>query len=131
MAIAQLNNENYEVHDGLGSIVVMRDVADVPGGRTINCERLAEGTTVVGAGHVIIANDTTGEAIALGISDNAYESLPAGHSYLGILKMTILVSDPRGAILTMGQVNAAAAAKYAAPITSTIKAALPQINFMY
>lgn len=128
MAISELNRKEFEVEDGLGSIVVMRDVADVPGGRSINCDLLDSAETVVKAGHVIIRNTTTGEAFALGVSSGAYTSLPAGHAYWGILKASIPVSDPRGAILTMGEINAAACPY---PITSTIAAALGQINFQY
>jgi hypothetical protein len=58
----------------------------------------------------------------------AYASLPASHSYLGVLKSTVSVKDPRAAILTMGQVNAAASPY---TVTSDMKTALKNIQFLY
>lgn len=126
MANANLNKESVMI-DGVDSIVVMRDVADIPGGRTLDVSGVASGTTVLKAGHIII-KDAAGAYKPLGITSNAYDSLSEGESYVGVLKHSILVSQPQAAILTIGQVNAAASPY---PVTSTIKSGLPRIEFMY
>lgn len=125
---AELNREKFEVNDGLDSIVIVNDLGDVPGGRTIDTSRLAEDVTVVKSGHILIKEDATENVAALGVSDGNYETLPEGYSYLGVLKATVLKKDPRGAILTIGQVNAAASPY---PVTETIMKGLPMIQFLY
>lgn len=125
---AELNREKFEVNDGLDSIVIVNDLGDVPGGRTIDTSRLAEDVTVVKSGHILIKEDATENVAALGVSDGNYETLPEGYSYLGVLKATVLKKDPRGAILTIGQVNAAASPY---PVTETIMKELPMIQFLY
>lgn len=126
MAYANLNKESMMV-DGVDSIVVMRDVADIPGGRTLDVSGVASGTTVLKAGHIII-KDASGAYKPLGVTDNAYVSLSEGESYVGVLKHSILVSQPQAAVLTIGQVNAAASPY---PVTAAIKSGLPRIEFMY
>lgn len=125
---SELNKEKIEVNDGLDSIVIVNDLGDVPGGRAIDTSRLAEDVTVVKSGHILVKEDTTGNVVALGVSDGNYEALPEGCSYLGVLKATVLKKDPRGAILTIGQVNAAASPY---PVTETIRKGLPMIQFLY
>ena len=58
----------------------------------------------------------------------AYNSKDAGDEFVGVLKASILVSDPRAAIVTSGQINAAASPY---PVTDTIKNGLPRIEFLY
>ena len=127
MAIANLNLEKIQVDDGLDSIVLVNDLGDIPGGRTLDVSGVASGTTVIKAGHIIIKT-ATGEYAPLGITTGAYNSLTSGQSYVGVLKKSVLVSDPRAAILTIGQVNAAASPY---PVTDTIKSGLPRIEFLY
>lgn len=125
---SELNREKFEVNDGLDSIVIVNDLGDIPGGRTIDTSRLAEDVTVIKSGHVLIKEDASENVAALGVSAGNYETLPDGYSYLGVLKATVLKKDPRGAILTIGQVNAAASPY---PVTETIRKELPMIQFLY
>ena len=125
---AELNKEKFEVNDGLDSIVIVNDLGDIPGGRAIDTSRLAEDVTVIKSGHILVKEDASGNVAALGVSDGNYETLPEGYSYLGVLKATVLKKDPRGAILTIGQVNAAASPY---PVTETIRKGLPMIQFLY
>lgn len=127
MALANLNLEKIQVDDGLDSIVLVSDLGDIPGGRTLDVSGVASGTTVIKAGHIIIKT-AAGEYAPLGITNGAYNSLTSGQSYVGVLKKSVLVSDPRAAILTIGQVNAAASPY---PVTDTIKSGLPRIQFLY
>lgn len=122
-AFADLTKSLGEVNDGLGSILVTKFVADIPGGRTLNVTGVTE--DVIKAGTVII-NDGT-DFKPLGITSGAWATVPSGSKIVGILTKSILTSDPRASILTMGQINAAV---MPAPVTSAIKTALPQINFI-
>lgn len=129
MPQANLNREQIEVNDGLDSIVVVNCLGDIPGGRTLDVSGLASDVKVVKAGHVLI-EDAKGKALPLGVNaaGTAYAALPANHSYLGVLKASVSVKDPRAAILTMGQVNAAASPY---PVTDAIIKGLPNIQFLY
>ncbi len=128
MAQAILNRDVIEINGGNDSIVIINALGDLPGGRTLDVSGVAADTAVIKAGHVLVQNDTTKEVSPLGVTSGAYDALPAGSSYIGVLKASVLVSDARAAILTVGQVNAAASPY---PVTAEIKAGLPQIQFLY
>jgi len=132
MAQSTLGRKSIEINDGYDSIVIVNALGDIPGGRTLDVSGLASDVTVVRAGNILVQNTMTKEVSPLKITDGAYEALPTGCAYLGVLKASVLVKDPRAAILTMGQVNAAAAkTATGAPITDEIKAGLPNIQFLY
>jgi hypothetical protein len=127
MPIAELTNEKIE--SGVnGGIVIVKDLGDIPGGRTLDVSGVASGTTALKAGHIIIQKTAVGSYAPLGVSGEAYASLPGGYTYAGVLKADILVKDPRAAILTIGQVNAAASPY---EVTTEIKESLPLIQFLY
>lgn len=129
MPQANLNREQYEINDGLDSIVVVNCLGDIPGGRTLDVTGVASGTTVIKAGHIIIAsNKGVMKPMPLNGGGTAYGSLPSNHSYVGVLKASVSVKDPRAAILTMGQVNQAACPF---PVTSDMKTALKNIQWLY
>lgn len=127
MPTADLKRTSNEVNDGLDAIVIVNDLGDVPGGRTLDVSGLPADVDVVKSGHILIQDDKTKAVKLLGVASNAYETLPAGHSYLGVLKASVLKKDPRAAILTIGQVNAAASPY---PVTAAIKTGLPRIEFL-
>lgn len=132
MAYVNLNKTNYEI-DGFDSIVIVKDLADIPCGVVLDVTGITD--TSIKAGHVIIHNTSTGAYKPLALNGTAYASLGANEEYFGILKDSILVSSPAAAILRIGTVNAAAAEKSvgvaAGSIDSTIKAGLPHIDFIY
>lgn len=125
MSVTNLNRTPEHFEDGNDSIVIVRDLGDIPGGRSLDVTEVTE--DVVYAGHILIANDITKEVKPLGVADNAYSAKPSGWSYIGVLKHSVLKTDARAAILTIGQVNAAACPY---PITADIKAGLPHIQFI-
>ena len=127
MPTANLIRENIGVNDGLESKVIVNCLGDIPGGRTLDVTNVAEGTTVIKAGHLIIA-DANGVCKPMPLSGTSYDSLPANHSYVGVLKASITVADPRAAIMTMGQVNQAAC-PYTIP--DGAKSALTHIEWLY
>ena len=126
MAIANLNRDSYLIDDGNDYKVIVRDLADIPGGRTLDVSSWSD--EVIRAGHVIKHNTSTDEYAPLGLSGTDYASLGENEEYAGVLKVSVLKARPLAAIMTMGEVNAAAS-PYA--ITSTIAAGLPQIKFLY
>lgn len=128
MAQANLKRTSIEVNDGLDSIVIVKDLGDIPGGRSLDVSGVASDVEFVRSGHILVQNNTTKAVSPLGVSEGAYITLPAGHSYLGVLKASVSVKDARAAILTIGQVNAAASPY---PVTAAIKAGLPNIQFLY
>lgn len=125
MSVTNLNRTPEHFDDGNDSIVIVRDLGDIPGGRSLDVSEVTE--DVIRAGHILISNNTSNEVKPLGVSGEAYASLPSGWSYCGVLKHSILKTDARAAILTIGQVNAAACPY---PITSAIKSGLPHIQFL-
>ena len=130
MATSNLGRKTKEINDSLDSIVIVNALGDIPGGRTLDVSDVPSGTTVIAAGHVIVKT-AAGKHKPLGVTNGAYATLAEGESYAGILKASVLVSDPRAAILTIGQVNAAAAKNaVGAPYTDAIKSGLSHSQFL-
>ena len=128
MAVISYNDDVLNVSGANDSIVIIRDLADVPAGVVLDVSGLDSSVEYIAAGHIIIQNETTKTYKPLGVTGGAYASLDAGYRYAGVLKATISVKKPHGAITTIGQVNAQAC-PYA--ITDTIKSGLPHIDFIY
>lgn len=127
-ATANLNRDELEVHMGNDDIVIVRCLADIPGGRTLDVSGLPDDMEVIKAGHIIIKDSENWKPLPLNQAKTGYASLPANHTYVGVLKASVLKKDPRAAIMTQGQINAAASPY---EVTSTIKNALPRIEFLY
>lgn len=125
LTVASLNRDSYLIDDGNDYKVIVRDLADVPGGRTLDVASWSD--DVIRAGHIIKHNTSTDVYAPLGVSDGAYASLGENEEYIGVLKVSITKARPLAAIMTMGEVNAAASPY---PVTSTIKAGLPTIKFL-
>lgn len=125
MAEINLNRQDILVDDGNESIVVVRDLADIPGGRALDVTGF-EGD-IIQAGHVIKRVTSDDTYAPLGVSEGNYVALSGDEEYAGILKCSVTKDKPAASILTMGQVNAAACPY---PVTETIKAGLPQIKFV-
>ena len=132
MSTVSLNRDEFELDTTKDGIVIVNALGDIPGGRTLDVSDVPAETTVLQAGHIIIAKTTDGVTVYKPMPTNsgstAYGSLPAGYSYVGVLKASIRVKDARAAIVTIGQVNAAASPY---PVTTAIKNALARIEFLY
>lgn len=126
MSVVNLNKSADRIEDGNDAIVIINDLGDIPGGRSLDVTEIT--AEVIRAGHILIVNDSTKEVKPLGVSGDAYVTKPSGWSYCGVLKHSVLKTDARAAILTIGQVNAAASPY---PVTAEIKAGLPHIQFLY
>lgn len=130
MPEANMNISESKVVTDKDNIVIIKALTDIPGGRTLDVSGLPSGMEVLKAGHIIVKTTATGVHKPLGLTGSplAYDSKDAGDEFVGVLKASILVSDPRAAIVTSGQINAAASPY---PVTGTIKNGLPRIEFLY
>ena len=122
---ASLNNEGIIIETGNESIVIVNHVDGIRGGKTLDVTGVTE--DVIKVGHIIIKEDATGIHKPMPVSGDSYDSLPEGHSYVGVLEASILKSKPFAAILIDGTVNDAAS-PYA--VTSAMKTALKKILFV-
>lgn len=122
---ASLNRDSILVDDGNDSKVIIRNLAAIPGGVTLDMSNWSEDD--LRAGH-IIKKDASGVYSPLGVSDGDYASLEEGEAFAGVLITSILKSKPFAPVMTIGEVNAAASPY---PVTDTIKAGLPRIEFLY
>ena len=117
-------------NDGNDSIVIRRVGACIIGGRTLDLTGFLE--KVVKAGHILIREIETDTWKPLSVSNGAYNTLPTGHEYVGILKASISADMPFAAIMYEGEVNDVASPY---PLTdalkTTLKAALPGLYFKH
>ena len=128
MPTASLNRETIEIPAGLDDIVVVQALSCIPGGRTLDVSGLPEDVTVIKSGHILIVDEKTKAVSPLNITGSAYDTLPEGKKYYGVLKVSIPKRAPFASIITAGQINAAASP---APVTDEIKTALSRIEFLY
>lgn len=92
------------VGDGNDSIVIINDLGDISGGRTLD---LTGFTGAVRAGHIIIKK-ANGDYAPLGVESGAYVDMSTGDEYAGVLKKSVTKGNSRAAIMTKGVVNAKA-----------------------
>lgn len=129
MPQANLTKTGEQIDASLDSIVIENLIEDVPGGKTLDVTGVTE--TVLKAGRVIISEDSTGDHKPLAISGGNYASLPASHTYQGILVASILTSKPQASIMKRGTVNEAAAIVAELPTyPAGAKTAFPLIRFV-
>lgn len=128
MPYASITRDSITLDDGKDSIVIIKALGEIPGGRALDVSAVSEDVNVIKAGHVLVKNDTTNVISPLSVDGTAYGAKPAGTSYVGVLKVSVLKSNPQAAIVTAGQVNAAASPY---PVTDEIKTALPRIEFLF
>lgn len=102
------------------SIVIVRNLEVIPGGRTLLTTGFAD--EVIKGGHVIIERTADGELLPLPVTG----TLPAAHTYKGILVASVLTEKPFASIMVRGTVNQVAAPY---PIAGAVAAALPLIRF--
>lgn len=129
MQTANLNNEGLQVDTTYDTIIIKKVLIDIPGGKTLDVTGVTE--DVLKAGRVIIEQTSTGDLKPLKITaPTAYETLPAGHTFKGILIATILKKRPFAAVMLAGDVNDGAIVNYELPATpAAAKTALTHILF--
>lgn len=129
MPEANLNRESNTVATGNDSVVIIKALTDIPGGRTLDVSGLPTTMKVIKAGHIVVKTSAgVHKPLSLNEAGTAYATKGETDTFVGVIKTSVLVSDPRAAIVTSGQINAAAS-PYA--VTDTIKSGLPLIQFLY
>lgn len=130
MAYGNLNLEGKEI-SGFDSIIIVKDLTDIPGGITLDVTGVTADT--IPGGTVLKVTTATGAVAPLAqTTPGTYDALSGGEAYYGILKYDVSKSQPFAAVLRAGTVNAGAAENATgAAITDTIKAGLPRIDFIY
>lgn len=128
MAVVNLINEPQEVITGNDNIVIVDVFQSIRGGRALDVTGYTPET--IKAGHVIIKDNNNEYKPMPLISDGtAYSTLPADHTYAGILIATIPTKKAVASILVRGTVNPAAAPYPMTDILDAVKTALPLIDF--
>jgi len=132
MATASLNNTGNGMYTGKDSVVVSNNQRSIRGGRTLDVTDFnpTVDPTVIKEGHVIIMETATKEYKPMPVVGNAYDVLPDGHVYAGILVATILKAKPFAGISYECDVNRIASPYPTAPIEAAIKTVHPNIVFV-
>lgn len=123
-----LVNDGDTVDTSKDNVVIVDVFQSIRGGRSLDVTGF--GPKVIKAGHVIIV-DASGnhKPMPLATNDTVYGSLPANHTYAGILIASILTAKPFAGIMVRGTVNPAAAPFAMGTILAAVKTALPLIDF--
>ncbi len=100
-ATADLTKQGDVFNDGYDSIVIRREGGCIIGGRTLDMT----GFDKVRAGHIVIREKATDTYKPLGVTNGAFDSLPDGHEYKGVLTRGISADQPFGNIMYDGEVN--------------------------
>ena len=103
------------------SVVIVKHLEGIVGGRTLDVTGFAD--TEISAGHVIIEETATKVLKPLPVTG----TLPADHTYKGILVASLSVDNAQAAVMVRGTVNEAYC-KYAVPAAA--KTALSLIRFI-
>lgn len=105
MAQANLQNDGISVDTGNDSIVIVLNAETIPGGRTLDVTGFTP--DVIKAGHLIIEETATKELKPMPVNSGAtaYASLPANHTYKGVLVASILKTKPFASVMVRGTVN--------------------------
>lgn len=105
-------------------IVIIDCLENIRGGETLDATGITE--DVLNAGHIIIEETSSGTLKPMPVSGAAYDSLPAGHTYKGVLVASILTAKPFASIMVRGSVNEVASPY---PLVAAMKTALTLIRF--
>jgi hypothetical protein len=124
---ANLTTKGPSYDTGNDSIVIVKLLEAIPGGKTLDASSYAP--DVIPAGHLIIKETATGVLKPMPITGGDYAALPASHTYEGVLISTILKSKPFAGIMVRGTVNKNASFYVIASVLTAVKTALPLIRF--
>ena len=127
---ADLNSQGSQVDVGYDSVTIVANLENIPGGKTLNTTGFTP--EVIKAGHLVIVEDATGihKPMPVNAGETAYASLPANHSYKGVVSASVATAKPFVAILVRGTVNEQAFVNNGGFTTpSAAKTALSLIRF--
>lgn len=100
---ATLSDTKKVVDTSYDGTTIPRCFETIPGGRSLDTTGFT--AEVIQAGHLIIEETATGVLKPMPVSGTAYGTLPASHTYKGILVASILTAKPLAAIMVRGTIN--------------------------
>ena len=105
MAIVNLTSNGPVLDTGKDNIVIVDNFKSKRGGASLDVTGFTN--PVIRAGHVVIKQTSNGEfkPMPTNSAGTAYGSLPAGHTYYGIVINSVLTERPFVGILLSGTVN--------------------------
>ena len=105
MAIVNLTSNGPVLDTGKDNIVIVDHFKSKRGGASLDVTGFTN--PVIRAGHVVIKQTSNGEfkPMPTNSAGTAYGSLPAGHTYYGIVINSVLTERPFVGILLSGTVN--------------------------
>ena len=124
---ANLANTADGFDSGNDGIVIITCLEVIPGGKTLDVTGFTP--EVIPEGHLIIEETATGVLKPMPVAGTAYSTLPASHTYKGVLRTSILTKKPFASIVVRGSVNKNAQKYAIASVLVAVKAALPLIRF--
>lgn len=99
-----LVDDTINIDNSKDSIVIIENQFSIPGGKSLDVTGFTP--DVLNAGHVIIKETATGNYKPMPLaSGTAYDALPSGHTYEGVLVATILKKRPMAGVMIEGYVN--------------------------
>lgn len=119
-----LVDEIVNIDNSKDSIVIIDNQFSIPGGKSLDTTGFT--ADVINAGHIIIKETATGnyKPMPLNGGATAYASLPADHTYEGVLAATILKKRPFAGVMLEGWVNETASPFSVASIKSAFLTAV-------
>ena len=133
-AQANLNQEGMKILSANDSIVIRNYGAGIKGGRTLDMSDFPSDLKCIRAGHVVIrstTDETLYKPMPVAAGGNAYDSLPEGFEYVGVVVATKPVDYPLVGIRYAGEVNDVASPYPVTSIKAALKTALPGLVFMH
>ena len=133
-AQANLNQEGMKILSANDSIVIRNYGAGIKGGRTLDMSDFPSDLKCIRAGHVVIrstTDETLYKPMPVAAGGNAYDSLPEGFEYVGVVVATKPVDYPLVGIMYAGEVNDVASPYPVTSIKAALKTALPGLVFMH
>lgn len=124
---ANLNNTGDNFDTANDGIVIVNNLETIPGGKTLDVTGFAP--AVIPAGHLVIEETATGVLKPMPVSGTAYGSLPANHTYKGVVISSVLTTKPFVGIMVRGSVNKNASKYTISSVLSAVRTALPLIRF--
>lgn len=105
MATVDLVGQPKKYADGYDSIVIVDNFKSRRGGVTLDVTGYPLG--YIRAGHVLIRETATGEIkpMPLNVAETGYGTLPAAHTYYGILIQTVPTNKAMAGVMFSGTVN--------------------------
>ena len=99
----ELSRKGVSVITSKDNIVVFSQHDAIHGGLSLDMTGFPD--EVIKAGHIVIQDDTTKIYKPMPVEDNAYASMPSGHSYFGAVGSTMKADEPKVPVFIRGRIQ--------------------------